>query len=300
MSLNAVAQLINDAVLERRGLDTDDSVPHRRRGYVELLRHFSPTETACEVTPYDVAGMAALRFTPAERGGGLLVWFHSGGWVLGSPSLSISEMDLLCATSRCVGLSVDYRLAPEHRLPAAQLDGIEAARWAIEHAAELGCDPARVAVGGDSAGGNLAAVASQRVEGLCAQVLVYPGCDLTTDWDDVPYPQGYLLDAAWMRWFLAQCAPDVALADPLVSPGLADAEVLSRVPPAFVVTAEYDPLLAMTLAYVERLRDAGAHVEHAHFAEVMHLFFSMPSALADAKVAIALASSFLSTQFEAR
>jgi len=300
MSLNAVAQLINDAVIERRGLDADDSVPNRRKGYVELLGHFLPSETTCEVTPIEVAGMAALRVTPPQQDGGLLVWFHSGGWVLGSPALSVSEMDLLCAASRCVGLSIDYRLAPEHRLPAAQLDGIAAARWALDHAADLGCDPSRVAVGGDSAGGNLAAVASQRVDGLCAQVLVYPGCDLTTNWRDASHAKGYLLDADWMRWFLAQCAPEVDLADPLVSPGLADDAVLALVPPAFVVTAEYDPLLATSLAYVERLRAAGAHVEHAHFAEVMHLFFSMPSALADAKVAIALASSFLSGQFAAR
>jgi len=299
MALNPVAAEISGLVVAGRAASTDHSVEAFRAGYVQLFSYLLPTETTCTVAATEVAGLPALAFTPPEADGGLLVWFHGGGWVLGSSALTLSEMDLLCAQARCRGLSVDYRLAPERPFPSPQRDAIAAAGWCVEHAADLGADPRAVAVGGDSAGGNLAAVAAQRVEGLAAQLLVYPGCDNSRDYHAAPHAEGYLLDGFMMDWFLSHAAGGHDLSDPLVSPALAARPVLAGVPPALVITAEFDLLRDVGRDYVDSLRAAGVHVEHAHFEEETHLFFSMPSALEGARVAIALAASFLRSRFDA-
>ena len=213
----------------------------------------------------------------------MLAFFHGGGFVLGDLDTHDSQARRLCRDLHAVVVSVDYRLAPEHPFPAAVDDCLAATRWIAGNAAQLGGDPQRLAVGGDSAGGNLAAVVAQRCrdEGgpaLSAQLLLYPVVDLA---DDVEgrYPsridnaEGYLLSQADMEWFGDAYLPDRSLAkDPAASPLHGE---LSGLPPAVVVTAEFDPLRDEGDAYAVALRDAGVPVVHERFEGLIHGFFGM-------------------------
>jgi acetyl esterase len=296
--LDPVSQQVNDLVVNARAGSTERTVDSMRAGYEQLFSHLEAPETTCAVAPIDVGGLPSLLLTPPDANDGLLVWFHGGGFVLGAPELTVAELDLLCTQARCRAVSVGYRRTPESPLPGPQRDAIAATEWCLAHAGSLGVDPRRVAVGGDSAGGNLSAVVAQRVGGLLAQVLVYPGTDMRRDdVDDFPHPEGYVLDVDTMSWFSSLAGSDIDVADPLVSPELASQEVLASVPPALFITAEHDPLRDQGHRYAQALREAGVHVEAAHFEEQMHLFWSMPTLVNDARVAISLAASFLSTRF---
>jgi acetyl esterase len=209
-----------------------------------------------------------------------LVFFHGGGWVIGD----LDTHDLTCRTIArdcdAVVVSVDYRLAPEHRFPAAVDDAEAVARWVAEHAADpsagLGGTPA-VAVGGDSAGGNLAAVVAQtlRDEGqtLAGQLLIYPATDLVTEHPSlVENADGYFLDAATIAWFLEQYVGDADPADPRLSPANGEAAGLA---PAVVVVAEFDPLRDAGAAYAAKLEAAGVRVELRTFPGLIHGFVDM-------------------------
>jgi acetyl esterase len=297
--LDPVTAQINDLVQEVRKASPPLSVELLRDGYAQFIGQVGTTTTSCKVEPIDVEGMPSLSFTPPDCGDGLLVWYHGGGWVISSPGLATNELDRLAVAAGCRAISVGYRLAPEHPFPAPQLDGVVAGTWCVANAKELGADPRKVAVGGDSAGGNLAAVAAQRVDDLCAQVLVYPGIDLAPEHVDAqPYPEGYFLDHATIQFFLEQAAGDADVNDPVISPGHAMPMVLESVPPALVITAEYDPLRDDGREYAEALRAAGVHVETKHYDAQMHGFFSMPEALADARDAIETAGRFLTARFD--
>jgi acetyl esterase len=301
MPLDPVTQSINDVVMTMRAAAPTPSVQDLREGYEVAIELIGAKETACDVQHVAVGGLPALLFTPPVHDDGLLVWFHGGGFVIGSAALSRNEVDRLAVASRCRAVSVDYRLAPEHRPPAAQYDAIAAATWCVANAAHLGVDPARIAVGGDSAGGNLAAVAAQRVAGLAAQVLIYPGVHLSVDvLDDLPYQEGYFLDRATLDLFAACCEGEIDGADPLVSPILASRDVLGAVPPAYIATAEYDPIRDQGLAYANALRAAGVDVVAEHFDSQMHGFFSMPEIIDDARGAIEHAGAFIARQFHGR
>mgnify|MGYP001477513991 CR=1 FL=1 len=210
--------------------------------------------------------------------------FPGGGWGIGD---LVSHDDLcrdLAAQAHCAVLAVDYRLAPEHRFPAAADDAIAATRWASEHAAELGIDPTRLAVGGDSAGGNLAAVSALAARDagipLAAQLLIYPVTDMA-HLEGESYTacgEGYGLTAAAMAWFRDHYLADAAAAqDWRVSPLLASD--LSRLPPALVVTAEFDVLRSEGEAYARRLAEAGVPTELARYDGMIHGFVSMAGVL---------------------
>jgi acetyl esterase len=294
MSLNAQSASINDAVVAARKVAPAPTVESMRDGYVALMAATATTDRSCTVEEVAVAGFPSLLLSPPACDGGLLVWFHGGGFILSSPHAALSETDRLAAAARARCVSVGYRLAPEYPLPAAQLDAIEATRWCVEHADELGVDRARVAVGGDSAGGNLAAVSAQRVDGLAAQLLVYPTVDQRPERRAAfEHTDGYILDGATIDFFRSNSMGSVDPSDPLVSPLLADRAVLAATPTAMVITAELDPLVDDGRDYVAALRAAGVDVEHAHFPDEMHLFFSIPEHLDGAKRAIALAGDFL-------
>jgi acetyl esterase len=297
--LDPVTAQINDAVQAFRKDAPPLTVDVVREGYRQFIDQVGTKETACEVTELDVEGMASLSFTPPDCGDGLLVWFHGGGWVINDPEHALNEVDRLAVAARCRAVSVGYRLAPEHPFPAPQLDAVVAGTWCVEHAADLGADPRCVAVGGDSAGGNLAAVAAQRVDGLCAQVLVYPACDLRDEQRArYPYLEGYFLDGEAIDFFVACAAPEgTDLSDPMLSPRLQLDEQLGEVPPALVITAEYDPLRDDAREYAEAMRAAGAEVETRHYDGQMHGFISMPEAVEDARDAIAVAGAFLQKRF---
>ena len=240
-------------------------------------------------------GPVPIRIYRPENPTGALVYFHGGGWVLGN----ISTVDGVCATlARRAGItviSVDYRLAPEHRFPAAVEDAWAATTWAYAKREELGAT-GRLAIGGDSAGGNLAAVAARRArdEGmtLALQLLVYPVTD--ADFDTVSYrdnASGYWLTRDGMVWFWDQYLPAGDRFHPDASPLRADD--LADVAPALVITAEFDPLRDEGEAYAARLERAGVPVTLKRYDGLVHGFFRCAAVLAASGDALGLASATL-------
>jgi acetyl esterase len=238
-----------------------------------------PVAELRDVTIPGPAGPIPARLYRPSAGGTLpaLVFFHGGGWVVGNVESHDTVCRHLAVRAGCVVVSVDYRLAPEHKFPAAVEDCIAATEWVAANAASLGIDAQRLAVGGDSAGGNLAAVVSliardQGAPRISCQLLIYPALDAAMAQPSIErFAEGYLLTRATMRWFYDQYlrTPEDA-ADWRVSPFAAPD--LRGVAPAFVLTAGYDPLCDEGDAYAARLAAAGVAVIHRRFAEQIHGF----------------------------
>lgn len=240
------------------------------------------------------AGSLALRiYTPIGDGPfPLMLFFHGSGFVVCSLDTHDGMCRNLCAGSGCVVVSVDYRLAPEAKFPAAPDDCLAATRWAAANAAALGADPSRIFIAGDSAGGNLAAVVALRIrdEGgphLLGQLLIYP----VTDHYDPGTPsmkenaEGYGLTHAGMIWFWDHYLPDAThAANPHASP--LRAASLANLPPALVATAEYDPLRDEGELYANRLRAAGVPTDLKRWAGMNHGFFFVPGIVDKASEAI--------------
>lgn len=234
------------------------------------------------------------RYVPpqAQRSGATLVWFHGGGWVVGDIEAAHAESARIAQETGAVLVSVDYRLAPEHRFPAAPDDCFAALQWAYAHVAELGADESKLVVGGISSGGNLAALAAQRAvqQGhppLAAQVLVVPCLDLRgTSEAWARLGDGYLLTTATYSWYLEHyLGPGDRLDDPAVSPGLTPD--LTGLPPTLVITAEYDPLRDEGQDYVARLRAADVPVSHIDYDGVIHGFLGQLGPIAESEAAFA-------------
>ena len=212
-----------------------------------------------------------------------IVFFHGGGFVIGDLDTHDDHTRLICRDVDAVVVSVDYRRAPETPFPGGYQDCLAATLWAVEHAAELGGDPARVAVAGDSAGGNLSAAVTlgARDKGvtLAAQMLIYPGVDFVEDEDEHPSrvenAEGYFLTAEDMRWFRDHYVPDPASrTDPYAS--VLRAPDLTGLPPAVIGTAEYDPLRDEGEAYAAALEKAGVPVTARRFDGLIHGFYGLP------------------------
>jgi len=209
----------------------------------------------------------------------VIVYYHGGGWVLGSLETHDGTCRRLADGADAVVVSVDYRMGPEDRFPAAVDDSYAALTWVAANAAEIGADPARLVVAGDSAGGNLAAVMSQRARedgpAIAFQLLIYPVTD--HEFTSVSMEEnavGYYLTRDAMRWFYDHYLEDPSQGDdPRVSP--LRAADLSGLPPAFVLTAQYDPLRDQGIAYADALREAGNVVEMTMYEGLFHGFFSM-------------------------
>jgi acetyl esterase len=223
----------------------------------------------------------------------VLVYFHGGGWVIGDLESHDATVRALAAASGVTVVAVDYRLAPEHPFPAAVDDCLAAVRWVADPAtaAELGIDPARMAVGGDSAGGNLAAVAAQQLRdtgpSLRFQLLVYPATDMHFSHSSIDEnAEGYFLTKADMAWFRSHYCAGEDWTDPRVSPLLATDEAVRRVAPALVITAEYDPLRDEGEAYAARLAATGVDAKVSRYDSVIHGFFSMGDLVPEGKAAI--------------
>ncbi|WFE54019.1 alpha/beta hydrolase [Micromonospora sp. WMMD1155] len=248
------------------------------------------------------AGELPLRVYRPTGSGPLptLLYFFGGGWTLGSVDTADGICRRLANAVPCQVITVGYRLAPEHPFPAAVHDCHAATRWVAEHADRLGVDPARLAVGGDSAGGNLAAAVTLlcRADGptLAAQLLVYPNTDQTGDPADPADGDPTLFNSRSVAWYRTHYLADPAHArDPLASPLLADD--LTGLPPALVVTAELDPLCAQGQRYAQRLDAAGVPTRVAHYPGMIHGFFAMPGVFTDGRRAQADAAAFLRERF---
>jgi acetyl esterase len=221
------------------------------------------------------------RHTPAP--GGLLVYFHGGGFVVGDLDTHEASCRFLAAQAETRVLSVDYRLAPEHRFPAALDDALAAFHWAAEHASELGADPARIAVGGDSAGGNLAAGVARLATDEASetgdaapvfQLLLYPWLDLAEKRPSYrQFGEGFYLTESDLDWYRGHYLPDLHQAgDPRCSP--LRAEKLAGVAPAYVATAGFDPLRDEGEEYARRLRAAGVPAALRRHRGLIHGFFN--------------------------
>jgi acetyl esterase len=234
----------------------------------------------------------------------VLVWFHGGGWVVGDLDTADPTARHLAVGADCVVVSVDYRLAPETKFPGAADDCYAATLWAARNAAQINGDPTRIAVGGDSAGGNLAAAVALMARdrsalSLAFQLLVYPvtACDFNT----TSYRQnaeGYLLTRDGMQWYWNHYLNHPSEAsNPYAAP--LGAQDFTGLPPALVITAEMDPLCDEGAAYAQRLQDAGVPTQYRRYDGMIHGFFGMPALLDKGKQALAEAATALRQAFTA-
>jgi acetyl esterase/lipase len=278
-------------------------VAEARVNFESLFAGLGPGEAVDAVTQHSIAipggAIAARSYRPAGSGDQirpLVVYFHGGGWLLGS----IDSHDAICRSlanaSGAVVLNVGYRLAPEARFPAAADDALAAARWAHANAAHMGAEPGCLAVAGDSAGGNLAAVVCQDLRDagqplVRYQLLVYPvtTADLALGFD-MDY-EGYFLYRDEMLWHQEHYLASPADArSPRVSPLLGDA---SGLPPAFIQAAECDPLRPQAEAYRDLLAAAGVPVEFRLYDGMIHGYFGLDSIFGAAAEAMADAAAAL-------
>lgn len=270
-----------------------------------------PLPQVDRVREYDVPGPHGPIHVRVYRGAGTAdsgplpveVYFHGGGWVLGD----LDSHDWVCRSianaAKCAVVSVDYRMAPEFVFPGAFDDSLAATLWTAENAAMLKVDPKRIAVGGDSAGGNLAAAVAialrDRKGGpkLCAQILVYPAVDLAMTGDYYGrFTQDLILTDETMRWFIDLYIPDTKQRkDWRASPLLA--ESLKGLPPALVLTAGFDPLCAEGEAYADRLEKEGVPVTRVSFPGQIHGFLSNGKMLPKSNDAIEAIASALKAAF---
>jgi acetyl esterase len=291
--------------------DVSETTPEAARQLTDLRRQRLPPGPAADVRTLSMPGPGgeiALRvYRPLAAPAALpvLIWFHGGGFVLGDLEVADAGCRMLSTHAWCVVVSVDYRLAPEHRFPAASEDCFAATRWVFEHARELGADGARMAVGGDSAGGNLATVTTllARERGgpkIGLQVLVYPVTDLTSF--DTPsylaYAENHFLTRRDMIWFRDHyVGGEQGARDPLASP--LHHPDLSGLPAAHIITAECDPLRDEGEAYAKRLEQAGTRVTLSRHAGTIHGFFTLSAFLAAGRSAHAEVAAVLRQTFEA-
>lgn len=265
-------------------LDTLPVAEARRIADERVIRTNMPGEAVRlveDVTVPGPGGPLRLRVYTPEGGGPelpVLFYIHGGGWTVGNLDTHDPQCRRFANRAMCMVVAVDYRLAPEHKFPAAVEDVLAAADWIATGIGARGGDPMRVAIAGDSSGGTLSATAAQHLRGrtdirVRLQVLIYPGMDLRMGTPSYArLGEGYFLTAAKMRWFAGHYLRSPAdAADPLASPGLvADCAGL---PPALLITAGLDPLLDESVAYAERLRAAGVAVEHVDYEGWPHGFF---------------------------
>lgn len=304
MPVHPQVQTLLDMLAQMGGPAMSETSPDEARA---MYRAMGAMETGEEVARVDDRvvptpdGDVPVRcYTPSAAIGeahGVLVWLHGGGWVIGDIETADATCRALANRAGCVVVSVDYRLAPEHPSPAALDDCLAALMWTVENFELLGVDASRVAIGGDSAGGHLAALVCQRVRAdfgpdIDFQLLVYPVTDMTQSHPSIAEnAEGYLLTRDTMEWFRQHYLGDGDRTDPAVSPW--HAPDLSGLPPALVITAEFDPLRDEGEAYAARLQEAGVPTTLMRFDGQIHGFFAMPTLLDDAKVALDAAGAAL-------
>ncbi len=307
MPLHPQFKAMLDQLAANRGPAIADLPVADARAAYRLMRPAAPQIEVAQVEDHRIAGPAGelpVRiYTPHGNAPfPVCVYFHGGGWVIGDLETADAVCRTLCSLARCAVVSVDYRLAPEHHFPAAVEDCYAATCWVAGNAAALGVDPARLAVAGESAGGNLATVVSQIARDrdgprIVLQVLVYPVIDASFDTPSYrDNADGYLLTRSTMHWFWDNYCPDPAeRANPHACPS--QAKNLSNLPSALVMTAEFDPLRDEGERYAERLRAAGVCVECIRYDGLIHDFFGLAHVLDAGRPAIERAADALTRAF---
>jgi len=292
MTLNAQARAMLE-LLEARG---DKPVPESTVAevraanwdWVEFMGDAAPVARVEDTyVPGPSAELHLRVYTPEGDGPfPCLVYFHGGGWTVGNIAIADRPSRSLANATGCVVVAVNYQKAPEHRFPSALDDCFATVQWVVQNAAALDIDPAQVGVGGDSAGGNLAAAVCLKARetggvALAFQLLIYPAVDPAMDMPSSrDNADGYALTTAAMRWFWDHYVPNAAERDnPLASPLRAPS--LRGLPPAIVVTVEYDPLRDEGDRYADRLEEAGVTVLRHRYAGTIHGFLWMADALRD-------------------
>ena len=310
MPLDPQAQRVIDAMAALNLKPVEESTPAEARESIRTrTAALGPFPDVAAVVDHRVPVSGGEIIVRAYSPGGpgphpALVYYHGGGWVIGD----LYTHDGLCRSitnaARCAVLSVDYRLAPESKYPVAVEDSYAALLWIVANAERLGIDPRRIAVGGDSAGGNLATVMAlvardRKGPRLALQVLIYPVTD--HDLDTRSYLEnatGYVLTREGMRWFWNHyLAREAQGREPYASPLRAPS--LAGLPPALVITAEYDPLCDEGEAYAARLRDAGVPVTLTRYPGMFHGFVRMTNILDKARTALDEIASSVQKAFAA-
>lgn len=274
-----------------------------RKGFEQSARQMSRAENLAKTENRKIQGFTDeidIRIYRPEGAEGsklpVIVYFHGGGWVIGN----IETHDALCHTltneAQCAVVSVDYSLAPESKFPVAVEDSYLAAKWVYDNASELNIDDGFITVAGDSAGGNLAAVVSylsiqRQTPSIAYQMLFYPstGFEYTPSYEK--YGEGYYLTKATMSWFREQYlnSPEDTQ-NPLAAPMLIPDDITPQLPPAYILTAELDPLCDGGERFAMKLKNAGVETEYVCAPGMLHGFLGMTEFLPDGKEAIKAAA----------
>jgi len=272
------------------------SVDRARRDWQLATMAFGSRERGPRITEQRIprsAGELVLRvYTPQgdqDQMRPVFVWMHGGGFVIGDLSTGDAICRAISNRSGAIVAAVDYRLAPEHELAVAHQDCLAAVHWLREHAENIGGDPARIAVGGDSAGGTLAASVAQRCAEaglpLSLQVLVYPAVDVAEEHDSTTDASiGFMLSGGAIQWFRSHMSAVSDLSDPALSP--LRAADLAGLAPALIITAGFDPLRDEGLAYAARLREHGVATRSLHYPSQIHGFVSFDRVVREARDAL--------------
>jgi acetyl esterase len=279
-----------DRILKRAGIGPNDMETversrERLRTVVKLMGH--PSAGLAEVEGIRIEGPEGSipvriyrpKKSPESGKAPLVLFFHGGGWILGGLDTSEETLLMLCDLSGAVIVSVDYRLAPEHRFPSGLEDCYISAVWAANNAGALGCDPRKLVVSGESAGGNLATATcllAKRRRGpkIAYQILVYPNVDMKRDMSGHSGSK-FGPTPAELEWMIGLYLPNAReVENPLVSPILGD---LRGLPPALIFTAENDPLREQDQDYAKKLRRAGVRARAVNYPGAVHGFWNFPN-----------------------
>ena len=257
--------------------------------------------------PGPAGDIRARVYEPIAAGGEALpalVYFHGGGFVMGDLDTHDGLCRLIAHEGGFIVVAVDYRRAPENKWPAPLEDAVAATRWIFANASTLGIDAGRIAIGGDSAGGHLAACVTQAAKGhgglkIAFQLLMFPGTEFTTDTPSMSrYAVGYFMEKQVIEWCYAQVLPPGAdRTSPNVSP--LNARDFKGLPPAYILLGGYDPLHDEGLSYADKLKAAGVQVQVADYGEMVHCFIYLQSVLPQAHDALADAARAVAKALEA-
>ncbi len=308
MPLDPQVKVFLDQMAGWRASVANLPAPERRAAWKTRPTAVGPAvyKTEDRLIPGPAGAIPVRIYTPPGTGPfPALVWFHGGGWVIGDIEMADGTARHLCLGAECVVISVDYRLAPENKFPAAPEDCFAATKWAEKNAYLFDIDARRIAVGGDSAGGNLAAAVSLMARdrggpSLAFQVLVYPVTE--RNYTRKSYQEnasGYGLSKEDIVWYWEQYLRADEDANNLYAAPL-KARDLRGLPPALVITAEYDPLRDEGAAYAARLKEAGVPTAYKCYDGVIHGFFGQWAMLDKAKAAVQQACSALKAAFAAQ